>query len=250
MALPTTTRSSVGGDVLGAVALQRRDPLLLQEVAHRRVDVLVGSAHVVAAALEQGGERGHGGPADANQVDSRHLRCAPVSPRSVLASIQRPLPRSPAPDWVRPTTRARTPSGSVSVAPLVCPDGRPNSTGPGKSFISGRTVALAAGEPPGSSQPGSSPKTTADVRARMPARRSWVSIRSSRYGRSDTSSRNSTDPAGERKQMAFPVTRRAASACRRRGSLPPPLHQRLELRMRDLAGRLGAAEHRTNVSRS
>ena len=39
----------VGGDVLGAVALESRDALLQQEVAHRRVDVLVGSANVVAA---------------------------------------------------------------------------------------------------------------------------------------------------------------------------------------------------------
>ena len=36
----------VGGDVLGAIALQERDALLHEEVAHRRIDVLIGAAHV------------------------------------------------------------------------------------------------------------------------------------------------------------------------------------------------------------
>jgi len=43
IALPTTTRSRVAGDVLGRVAGQRADPLRREKIAHRRVDVLIGT---------------------------------------------------------------------------------------------------------------------------------------------------------------------------------------------------------------
>src|SRR5262245_60290020 len=81
----------VGRDVLRPVALECRDLLLRQEIAHRGIDVLVRSAHVVAAALQQRRERGHSGTADADQVDAFHywrsrlrrsLRLAPLRRRS------------------------------------------------------------------------------------------------------------------------------------------------------------------------
>ena len=56
--------------------------------------------------------------------------------------------------------RARTPNGSVSVAPVVCPDGRPNSTGPGKSRMQLATTSRAAACRPARRSSGSSPNTT------------------------------------------------------------------------------------------
>ena len=43
----------VRADVLGAIALERGDALIAQEIAHRRIDVLVRSPDIVAAALEE-----------------------------------------------------------------------------------------------------------------------------------------------------------------------------------------------------
>ena len=64
----------------------------------------------------------------------------------------------------RPATRparARR-SGSVSVGPVVWPDGRPNSTAPESRRDSRATHRRAVGVPPGSSHPRNSPNTRAD----------------------------------------------------------------------------------------
>src|SRR5438067_4060061 len=150
----------IRADVLRCVALQRRDLLLGQKIAHRRIDVLVRSPHVVATTLEQRGERGHRGSADPNQVNPFH----DVTAASSIITAG----RDPA------TTRARTPNGSVRQAPVVCPDGSPNSTGPGKSARTRATTPRAVTPPSaGSSQRGSSPNTNADGRASQPDSRSF-----------------------------------------------------------------------------
>ena len=63
--------------------------------------------------------------------------------------------------------------------------------------------------------------TTAAARASRPVCRSCVTIRSSRYGRSPTSSRNSTYPRGGANANGVPATPAAASACRRAAGRPP-----------------------------
>ncbi len=70
--IPDDHQVELRRDVLRLESLEQRDPLLQQEVAHRRVDVLIRSTHVIALALEQRGQRAHGGTADANQVDALH----------------------------------------------------------------------------------------------------------------------------------------------------------------------------------
>ncbi len=63
----------VRGDVFCRVPAQRDNPLRLQEVTHRRVDVLVGAPDVVPTALEEGGQGAHRGAADANEVNACHV---------------------------------------------------------------------------------------------------------------------------------------------------------------------------------
>jgi hypothetical protein len=50
-------------------ALEASDVLLLQLRRHRRVDVLVRAAHVVARGLQQTGEGAHAGAADADEMN-------------------------------------------------------------------------------------------------------------------------------------------------------------------------------------
>ena len=61
------------------VALQRRDLLLRQEVAHRRIDVLVRSADVEALLLSIAASVAIARPAHANQVDSLHRAATAAS---------------------------------------------------------------------------------------------------------------------------------------------------------------------------
>ena len=89
----------------GIVALQRDDLLFREEVAHRRIHVLVRAADVVPARLQHRREGRHRRPADANQVNPLHHATAASSRR--------------APARLRPMTRARTPKGSVMQAPFV-----------------------------------------------------------------------------------------------------------------------------------
>ena len=56
------------GEVLGPEPLLDGDAEPLEHRAHRRVDILVGPRHLVAALLEHPGERRHGDAADGNQV--------------------------------------------------------------------------------------------------------------------------------------------------------------------------------------
>src|SRR4029450_6147526 len=97
----------IRGDVVGAVALQRDDALLNQEVAHRRIDVLVGSAYIVATPLQKRGQRGHRGPAHTNEMDSPDAHA--LTAASSMMSEGRGAVR----------TRARTPNGNVNVGPAV-----------------------------------------------------------------------------------------------------------------------------------
>src|SRR5262249_6589069 len=95
----------IGSDVLGAVALQRDDSLLHEEVAHRRLDVLTRAPHVVSAAFQERGKRGHRRATDANQMYSLGVHA--VTAASSMMSAGRGEVR----------TRARTPNGSVNVGP-------------------------------------------------------------------------------------------------------------------------------------
>ena len=69
-ALPTTTRSGRPARFSGAEALSDADAQALEQRAHRRVDVLIGSRHLEAALLEHAGERRHGDAADGDQMDT------------------------------------------------------------------------------------------------------------------------------------------------------------------------------------
>ena len=112
-------------DVLGGVAVERRDALAAQEVAHRRIDVLIGPAHVEAPALQHRGQRRHGRAADADQMNPLHGSAdgqGPPPPRSTSAAA----------GAVDHAARRRRAAAS-SPAPAVWPDGKPNRTGPGKS---------------------------------------------------------------------------------------------------------------------
>src|SRR5262249_37933953 len=140
---------------------------LHEEVAHRRIDVLIRAPHVVSAAFQERGKRGHRRATDANQMYSLGVHA--VTAASSMMSAGRGEGR----------TRPRTPNGSVNVGPAVWPDGRPNRIGPRKPRVSSSTTSRAVGVPPGSLQRGSSPNTSADARDRIPLKYSWVSIRSS-----------------------------------------------------------------------
>ena len=148
--------------MLGLVAVEGADAFGREEVAHRRVDALVGALHVEAALLEQRRERRHRGAADANQVDAFIDR---LSRDGGLLNDEPPA--APA------TTRARTPSGSVSAAPVVWPDGKPNDDRAGEVGEQAATCRRRD-RPPGSSQPGSSPNTIAADAREDAASRSCV----------------------------------------------------------------------------
>ena len=119
----------------------------------------------------------------------------------------------------------------------------PNRTGPGKSASSSATTSRDRR----SCRRLVAPRHLAEDERRraheQPASRSCVSIRSSRYGRSPTSSRNSTYPSGG--SNAYGVPSDAISWV----SVPPSEHPArlawrddLDLRVRNLAGWFGAAE--------
>ena len=59
----------VVGDVLGGVAGGDGNALTGEKVAHRRIDVLVGAAHVVPAPLQQRRQRRHRRAADADEMN-------------------------------------------------------------------------------------------------------------------------------------------------------------------------------------
>ena len=120
--------------------------------------------------------------------------------------------------------RTSTPNGSVQRRPGRVPDGKPNSTGPGNPRDSRAITSRAVGPPARLVAAAAARRRRARAaRASMPAQRSCVSMRSSRYGRSPTSSRNSTQPSGgvERERRAE-RRQRAASACRRQQAAASP----------------------------
>ena len=112
------------------VAAERRDAFGGEEVAHRRIDVLIGAAHVVALALEHRRQRRHRRAADANQMDALQSL-----DRRFLDDQARPRRRR------RRGTRRRT--AASSPAPTVWPDGNPISTGPGKIARTDRAIDRA-----------------------------------------------------------------------------------------------------------
>ena len=67
--LPTTTASGAQSRFAGPKPSKHRDLLLRELRRHRRVDVLVGAAHVVAGRLEQARQRAHARAADPDEVD-------------------------------------------------------------------------------------------------------------------------------------------------------------------------------------
>ena len=76
MALPTTTsdRSEVMWAAL--VAFEGADAFRRKEIAHRRVDALIRTLHIVAALFQEGGQRCHRRAADANEM---HLHSTAAS---------------------------------------------------------------------------------------------------------------------------------------------------------------------------
>ena len=56
-------------EVVLRIPLENRDAEAVEVGRHRRIDVLVGAGHFVAALLQHSGERGHGSAADADEVD-------------------------------------------------------------------------------------------------------------------------------------------------------------------------------------
>ena len=170
----------IAGDVLRRVAGQRRDPLGREKVAHRRVDVLIGALDVEPLALQHRRERRHRRAADPDQVNLHSLsfasrrrpgrgrRSLDVDRRLAAGELTRPPILD---DETRPAsaiTRAVTPNGSVIAGVTVWPEGKPITTGPGKSANSSAITARAVGSPDGSSHLGSSPMTTAEARASRP----------------------------------------------------------------------------------
>ena len=77
----------VRADVICRIAGHDADALGLEEVAHRRIDVLVGAADVVAAVFQQRGEGRHRRAADADQVDPA------TCPERSRGATQRETPR-------------------------------------------------------------------------------------------------------------------------------------------------------------
>src|SRR5205814_668642 len=59
----------IARDVIRSVPGERRNAFGCEEVAHRRVDVLIRAANVVPFSLQHRGERRYGRAADADQVD-------------------------------------------------------------------------------------------------------------------------------------------------------------------------------------
>ena len=188
----------------GAVALERRDALLRQEVAHRRIDVLVGAAHVVAAALEQRGQRRHRRAAHADQVNAR-------GSLTTAASSMISLGRGVGHDARAHAERQRQ-RRAVGVPR------RAGRTAPARESppAARRRRRAPSDAPPGSSQRGISPKTTAEARAEQ-ARSAAAASACDRCGtgRSPTSSRNSTSRRAESKAYGVPSD---ASSC---VSVPP-----------------------------
>jgi hypothetical protein len=92
-------------------------------------------------------------------------RCARSPPTPDSRALTSTMRAGLGPAWMR----ACVPSGSVSVAPDVCPDGRPKRTGPLNPRVSSSSTSRIAGSPPGSSQRVISPNTSADARPMMPA---------------------------------------------------------------------------------
>ena len=117
----------------------------------------------MALALQQRGQRRHRGSADANQVDLLHSRTrlgcgcgsADCFTSTALSSITSAGARA-----ARTTRALARRAAAVSAAPGVWPDGKPNSTGPGKPRDElGERRPAPAPAPPGSSHPGKSPNT-------------------------------------------------------------------------------------------
>ncbi len=71
IALPTIDQVEIGRDVLRLVTAARDHAFGRQEIAHRRVDVLVRPANIESLPLQHGGQRGHGRAADADEVHAR-----------------------------------------------------------------------------------------------------------------------------------------------------------------------------------
>ena len=134
------------------------------------------------------------------------------------------------------------------------PPAGPQTHGPGEAAERARRRRRGRSPSrPASSQPGISPKTMAPARASTPANRNCVSSRSMRYGRSPTSSRNSTQPVRRVERVGRAHRRRQlreVAAEERPGRLAS--HQGLERGRRKRAERLGASEgaHEASTRRS
>ncbi len=151
-------------------------PCCAQEVAHRRIDVLVRAAHVVALALQHRRERGHRRAADADQMNARH--------RS-LDSHCRFFDRSSIGPRRRRRRARRTPNGSVSVAPggVAGRKTEQHRAGEIRQRVA-RRQSRAVGPPPARRTAAARRRRSPTPARSMPVSRSCVSIRSIRYGRS------------------------------------------------------------------
>ena len=68
-ALPTTTMSGSGVELLGAVAFDQLDAQRLELRAHRRIDVAIGARDAKSRGLGDGRDATHEGAADAEDVN-------------------------------------------------------------------------------------------------------------------------------------------------------------------------------------
>ena len=172
-------------------------PCCCEKVAHRRIDVLVGAPHVVSLVLQERRERRHGRAADADEMNALSCRLDDMPPYD-RRFLDHDSGRRAGDD------AARTPNGSVTSARTCGPTG--DRRGPAlenRRARRRRRRALPDCRP--ARRISATRRTRRPTRApRRPLNRSCVSIRSSRYGRSPTSSRKSTQPAGGSKAYGVP----------------------------------------------
>ena len=190
-------------------------PCCREEVAHRRIDVLIGPAHVVAPCSS----------ASPPAWPSRCRRCRSDECASCVSAtgclLDRPSRRLRG-RGDRPT-RARRRTAASASAPVVWPDGNPNSTGPGKSASTSRDRRRA---PSGCRR---ARRTAAARRTRAPTRAPSTPAQPQLRQHAIEPIRPLADFVEEqhaarradRTRTASRATPRAASACRRAACRPP-----------------------------
>ena len=179
-------------------------PERLELGGHRRVDVLVGARDLVPALLQQARQGGHGGAADAREVDLHATAGSSTSSR---------------PSGRRSVSRARTPEGQRHCGPCGVAAREPEGhrhvearEGLEDHVLEGVVLARRRARSP------SSRRTRSRARPRrLPPGGAGSSIRSIRKGRSCTSSMKRSVPSSSGAKRPGRARRRRPGA---RGSRP------------------------------